>query len=131
MAFITTGAGNDTIVLGGSGSTLCAGAGSNTITGGTWGDPFVPPGAGQGFDAISGFTETNGDVLSLHATLQGTNWNGQANTPGNSVKVTDVGNSTDISIASKATGSGVLVAQLTNVPKLGFADLVSHHSFAT
>ena len=63
--------------------------------------------------------------MNLHAALQGTTWNGQANTLGTYVKVTD------ISIASKGTGGGVLVAQLTNAPKLGFADLVSHHSFAT
>ena len=69
--------------------------------------------------------------MNLHAALQGTTWNGQANTLGTYVKVTDIGNNTDISIASKGTGGGVLVAQLTNVPKLGFADLVSHHSFAT
>ena len=69
--------------------------------------------------------------MNLHAALQGTTWNGQANTLGTYVKVTDIGNNTDISIASKGTGGGVLVAQLTNAPKLGFADLVSHHSFAT
>ena len=131
MSFITTGGGNDTIVLDGSGNTVSAGGGNNTISGGTGSNTFILPGAGQGFDAIAGFTETNGDVLNLHAVLQETNWNGKANTLSNYVKVTDVGSNTDISIANSGTGSGVLVAQLTNTPGLGFADLVSHHSIQT
>ncbi len=49
-------------MLAGSCSTVCAGAGNNTIAGGTGSDTFVLPGAGQGFDAISCFSETNGDV---------------------------------------------------------------------
>ena len=87
MSFITTGGGNDTIVLGGSGNTVSAGGGNNTISGGTGSNTFILPGAGQGFDAIAGFTETNGDVLNLHAALQETNWNGKANTLSNYVKV--------------------------------------------
>ena len=70
-------------------------------------------------------------MLNLHAALQETNWNGKANTLGNYVKVTGVGNATDISIANTGMGSGVLVAQLTNTPKLGFADLISHNPIST
>ena len=70
-------------------------------------------------------------MLNLHAAPQETNWNGKANTLSNYVKVTDVGSNTDISIANSGSGSGVLVAQLTNTPGLGSADMVSHHSIQT
>ncbi|HET6306923.1 MAG TPA: hypothetical protein VFG12_07040 [Rhodopila sp.] len=80
MAFIGTGSGNDTIVLGGSGNAVYAGA--NSISGGTGDNTLGLPTAGHGLDTISGFTETNGDILDLRAALAATTWNGRSATPG-------------------------------------------------
>ena len=131
MAFITTGSGNDTIKLGGSGSTVNAGTGTNSITGGTGQDTFVMPKAGQGFDGITGFTETNGDVLDLRAALAATSWNGKAATLSNYLKVTDGGGSATLLVAPSGSGGGTAVATLNGSGNLGLADLLSHHSLLT
>lgn len=89
--------------------------GTNAITGGSGGDTFVLPKAGQGFDGITGFTEANGDVLNLRAALGATSWNHRAATLGNYLMVTDSGGSATLA------GSG----------NLGLADLLSHHSLLT
>ncbi len=130
MAFITTGAGNDTITLSGSGSTVNAGGGTNTITGGSGSDIFVLPKASQGFDAITGFSETNSDVLDLRSALAGTSWNGKAATLGNYLKVSDSGGNTTLSIAATGSGTGTAIATLNGV-SYGLNDLVSHHSLLT
>ncbi len=44
---------------------------TNTITGSTAHNSFVLPKAGPGFDYITGFTETNGDVLDLRPGVGG------------------------------------------------------------
>lgn len=126
MAFITTGGGNDTVVLGGSGSTVWAGGGGSTLAGGTGGDTFVLPGAGGGFDAIPGFTESSGDVPDLRGALAGTTWNHSASTLGNDLKATDGGGSTNLAIVPKAGGSAATVATPGGTGH-GLSDLVSPH----
>ncbi len=130
MAFITTGAGNDTITVGGSGNHIDAGGGTNTITGGSGDDTFVLPKASQGSDAITGFSETNGDVLDLRSALAGTSWNDKPATLGNYLKVTDSGGNTTLSIAASGSGAGTMIATLNGVT-YGLADLLSHHSLLT
>ena len=131
MAFITTGGGNDTIVLGGAGNTVNAGGGRNTISGGTGNNTFVLPAASQGFDSISGFSETNGDVLNLQAALAGTKWNGQSSTLANYLKVTDSGGSATLGIVPSGSGSATAIASLVGAGNLGLSDLISHHSLVT
>jgi Ca2+-binding RTX toxin-like protein len=131
MAFITTGSGNDTITVGGTGNTVNAGGGTNVIHGGTGGDTFVLPPASIGFDTITGFSETNGDLLNLAGALSATHWNGKSATLGNYLKVTDNNGSTTLSIAASGTGSGVAIANLSSAGNLGLADLLSHHSLLT
>ena len=131
MSFITTGGGNDTIVLGGAHNTVNAGGGMNTISGGTGTNTFVLATAGQGFDSIAGFTKTNGDVLNLRAALAATQWNGQAATLANYLKVTDSGGSATVAIASTGTGPGTAVATLIGSGNLGLSDLISRHSIQT
>ena len=131
MAFITTGSGNDTITVGGTGNTVNAGGGTNVIHGGTGGDTFVLPPASIGFDTITGFSETNGDLLNLAGALSATHWNGKSATLGNYLKVTDNNGSTTLSIAASGTGSGVAIANLSGAGNLGLADLLSHHSLLT
>ena len=131
MAFIATGSGNDTIRLGGSGSTVNAGGGTNAIFGGTGSDTFVLPKAGQGFDGITGFTETNGDLLDLRQALAATSWNHNAATLGNYLKVTDSGGSATLAIALSGSGAATSIATLNGSGNLLLADLVSHHSLLT
>jgi Ca2+-binding RTX toxin-like protein len=131
LAFITTGSGNDTITLGGSGSTVNAKGGTNVIHGGTGNDTFVLPPASTGFDTITGFTETNGDLLNLVSALAATHWNGALGTLGNYLKVTDSSGSTTLSIAANGTGAGIGIATLSGAGNLGLADLLSHHSLVT
>ena len=131
MAFIATGTGRDTIALGGSGSTVNAGGGTNTITGGSGGDTFVLPKASQGFDRISGFSETNGDRLDLRQALAATAWNHNPSTLGAYLMVTDSGGSATLSIAPTGTGTGTAIATLNGSGSLGLADLLSHHSLLT
>ena len=131
MAFIATGGGNDTITLGGSGNTVNAGGGANTITGGSGGNTFVLPKVSQGFDGITGFTETNGDVLGLRQALAETQWNQGLATLGNYLKVTDSGGSATLSIAPTGIGAGTAIATLNGSGNLGLADLISYHSLLT
>ncbi|WP_428393996.1 beta strand repeat-containing protein [Lichenicoccus sp.] len=131
MAFIATGSGNDTITLEGSGSTVNAGGGTNTITGGSGGDSFVLPRASQGFDRITGFSETNGDVLDLREAMAGTQWNHRPATLGDYLKVTDSGGSATLSIAPTGSGAGTAIALLNGSGNVGLADLLSHHSLLT
>ena len=128
MEFITTGSGNDTITLGGTGNTVNAGGGSNVIHGGSGGDTFLLPAASHGFDTITGFSETNGDVLNLAAALSATEWNGRSATLGNFLKVTDNNGSTTLAIAPTGVGAGTAIATLSGAGNLGLADLLSHHS---
>ena len=131
MAFIATGSGNDTITLGGSGNTVNAGGGTNVIHGGTGSDTFMLPPASIGFDTITGFSETNGDLLNLAGALAATHWNGRSATLGNYLKVTDNNGSTTLSIAANGTGGGIAIANLNGAGNLGLADLLSHHSLLT
>ena len=130
MSFISTGAGNDTISVGGSGNHIDAGGGNNTIIGGSGHDTFVLPKASQGFDAISAFSETNGDVLDLHAALGATSWNDKAKTLGNYLKVTDSGGNTNLAIAPTGSGAGTAIATLNGV-NYGLPGLLSQHSLLT
>ena len=132
MAFITTGSGNDTITVGGKGNTINAGAGSNIIHGGTGSDTFVLPAAGKGFDTITGFLETNADLLDLRTALGATKWNGSATTLGKYLLVTnDTKGDTTLSIATTGTGSGTAIAVLEGAGNLALADLLSHRSLLT
>jgi len=106
MAFISTGSGKDTITVAGSGNTISAGGGTNVINAVDAGsDRFVMPVASQGFDTITGFLESNGDVLDLRAALAATSWNGSATKLANYLKVTDSGGNTNLAIAAKGTGA--------------------------
>jgi plastocyanin len=123
---VTTGSGNDTIELGGYGNLVNAGGGQNVIYGGEGNDVFVLAAAGQGFDTITNFTDLNGDVLDLRTALAATNWNGQANTLANYVKVTDSNGSTTLSVADKGTGGGTAIALLSGAGNLNLSDLLAH-----
>jgi hypothetical protein len=93
-------------------------------------DLFVFSAASGLSDAISGFTETNGDVLDLRAALAATTWNHTSSTLANYLKVTDGGGNTNLAIAPKGSGAGIGIAILTQT-NFHLADLVSHHSLLT
>jgi hypothetical protein len=76
---------------------------------------------------ITGFSETNGDVLNLVSPLQAAGWNILAPLS-NYLKVTDSGNNTTLSIASGGQGTGITIAVLNGSPNLGLSDLLSHNS---
>lgn len=62
------GAGNDTLVGGDGKDTLVGGAGTDTLTGGAGADNFVFNSPSEGFDWISGFSSSQGDVINVSAT---------------------------------------------------------------
>jgi plastocyanin len=125
MAFITTGTGTNTIAIGGYSNTIDAVGGRDTISGGLGLDTYQLSTAGHGFATISGFTETNGDLLDLRAALGATSWNGAQSTLANFLKVTAGGGNTYVAIAQNGAGSGTQIAQLSGV-SYAFADLTSH-----
>jgi hypothetical protein len=131
MSFITTGSGNDTIKAAGNGNTINAGGGTNTITATGNDNTFVLPVAGQGFDSITGFSDTNGDVLNVQAALAATSWNDLSSTLANYLKLSSSGGSTTLSVAPKGTGWGTAIATLFGAGSLTLSDLSSHHALVT
>jgi hypothetical protein len=128
MAFIRTGDGNDAITLAGSDNRVYAGGGSNEIQGGTGSDTFVLAPAGSGFDIISGFTETNGDVLDLAVALSATTWNRQNSTLANYLEVTDAPGMAELLVSPAGNGAFTPIAILQGVGSLALADLQSSHA---
>jgi Ca2+-binding RTX toxin-like protein len=130
-ATVTTGSGNDTIQLAGYGNVVNAGGGMNFIHGGSGNDQFFLPTAGSGSDSITGFSETNGDILNLVAALAATGWNHASNTLGNYLQVTASGGNTTLSIVPTGTGAATPIAILMASGNLGLSDLLSHNSLKT
>jgi len=62
------GTGNDSLVGGDGNDTLVGGAGTDTLTGGAGADNFVFNSPSEGFDWISGFSSSQGDVINVSAT---------------------------------------------------------------
>jgi hypothetical protein len=92
---------------------------------------FVLSEAGSGLDRISGFTETNGDLLDLQASLAGTTWTGDPAMLSHYLLVTSSKGNTTLSIASQGSGPGTPVAVLVGAGNLGLSDLLSHNSLFT
>ena len=126
MAFISTGSGNDVIAVGGSYNTVNAGGGNNVIFGGSGHDTYVLADAGQGFDAITGFQLTNGDLLNVDAALHQAGWNGNMATLGNFLTVTDNGAGAALNIVPGGSGHGVAIAELYGANNLTLGALVAH-----
>jgi Ca2+-binding RTX toxin-like protein len=122
-ATVTTGSGNDTIVAGGYGNVINAGAGMNFITGGTGDDTFVLD--NPGFDTITNFSLTNGDVLNVAAALTGAGWTA-SKTLANYLKVTDSNNYATLSLVPGGTGPATALAQLNNVGSITLSSLQNH-----
>jgi hypothetical protein len=101
------------------------------LSGGGGNETFVLPVAGNGTDTITGFTETNGDVLDLRPALAATLWNGMAATLANYLKVTDSGGSTILSVTPNGIGAGTVIATLSGAGNLGLSDLLSHNALQT
>ena len=132
MAFIATGGGNDTIAVGGTGNTINAGGGTNVIHGGAGGDTFVLPGAGGGFDTITGFTETNGDVLDLSRVLAGSGAASDLSNLSSYVMLTQQADTarpsqTDTVLSVKGISATTSIT-LLNTGTMTLSDLVSHSS---
>ncbi len=109
---ITTGAGNDTISVAGTGNVIDAGAGTNTINDSGSGNTIVMPGAGAGMDQIYGYVARNGDRFDFSAALHATAWNGAPATVGQFLHVSTSGNDAIISISTAANGPAARVADL-------------------
>jgi hypothetical protein len=128
-ANVTTGSGNDTIVLSGYNNVVNAGGGMNFITGGTGLDTFFLPtatGAGAGMDTITNFTLTNGDVVNLGSALATAGWTSNLSTLGNYLKVSESAGNAIIAIATGGSGAGTAIAQLNGVGNLTLASLQQH-----
>ncbi len=115
----------------GLGNTIVGGDGINMIYGGDGQDIFTLPVAGQGFDDIPGFSETNGDILNLGPALLATSWDGSAGTLGNYLQVSNSNGATTLAIAADGTGSGTQMTRLEGNDNLGLSDLLSHGSLLT
>ncbi|WP_158931347.1 calcium-binding protein [Acidisphaera sp. S103] len=124
LAVVTTGSGNDTIILGGYDNTVNAGSGMNFIGGALGLNTFVL--ASSGFDEIAGFSTTNGDTLNVAAALQAAGWNLAPATLGNYLKVADANNNAIISVVKGGSGAGSAIAQLDGVGNLTLAGLQNH-----
>ena len=122
----------DVITAYGSYNTISGGDGTDSIFGGTGNDIFILPSAARGFDTISGFSETNGDVLDLRQALAKTGWDGMMPSLGNYLLITDDGNdNTTLSTAGSSSASGLAIATLKGAGNLGLSDLLSHHALST
>ncbi len=120
--------GPDVITANSSYNTVYGNGGNDYINATSGGhNDFVLPAAGSGVETITGFSETNGDILNLAAPLQAAGWNVLAPL-GNYLKVTDAGNNTTLSIAANGIGAGVTLAVLNDSPNLGLADLLKNNS---
>jgi hypothetical protein len=129
QTFLYGTSGSDVITALGSSNTLYGNGGNDYLTATTGGsNEFVLPNAGQGVDTITGFTETNGDILYLGSTLLAAGYPQQGGNVANYVKVTDSGSNTILSIVPGGSGSAVTVAVLNGSANLGLADLLSHNS---
>jgi Ca2+-binding RTX toxin-like protein len=125
-AIVTTGSGNDTIILAGYGNVVNAGGGMNFIAGGVGNDTFYLPDAGTGTDTITGFSLTNLDVLNLSTALKAAGWNNSTSTLGNYLKVSESGGNAIIAIAVGGNSSALTVAQLDGVTSLTLTTLQQH-----
>jgi len=132
LSFLLGTSGADVINASGSFNTLSGNGGNdylNATSGGN--NTFILPTAGQGVATITGFSETNGDILNLANTLLAAGYIPLLSNLSNYLKVTDSGNSTILSIASSGSGSGVELSVLNGSANLGLSDLLSHNSLIT
>jgi Ca2+-binding RTX toxin-like protein len=128
-ANVTSGSGNDTILLSGYNNVVNAGGGMNFITGGAGLDTFFLPtatGGGAGMDTITNFTLSNGDVVNLGSALATAGWNSNLATLGNYLKVSESAGNAIIAIATGGSGAGTAIAQLNGVGNLTLASLQQH-----
>jgi hypothetical protein len=88
-------------------------------------DVIALPSAGAGFDAISGFSLTNGDVLDFTAALQGTAWHGDLTQVGDFISAVQNGGETDLYLDPTGQGHGAMVAALDGV-NTSLASLLAH-----
>jgi Ca2+-binding RTX toxin-like protein len=132
FSFLYGTSGADVITAQASFNTIYGNGGNDYINATTGGyNTFVLPNAGQGVETITGFSETNGDVLNLSNTLLAAGYIPLLTNLSNYLKVTNSGSSTIISIAPGGSGSGVQLAVLNGSAGLGLTDLLSHNSVIT
>jgi hypothetical protein len=130
LLYGTSGA--DVITAQASFNTIYGNGGNDFINATTGGhNTFVLPNAGQGVETITGFSETNGDVLNLASTLLAAGYIPLLTNLSNYLKVTGSGSSTILSIAPGGSGSSVQLAVLNGSAGLGLTDLLSHNSVIT
>jgi hypothetical protein len=130
LLYGTSGA--DVITANASFNTIYGNGGNDYVNATSGGyNTFVLPDAGQGVEIITGFSETNRDVLKLASTLLAAGYVPLLSNLSNHLKVTDSGSSTILSIASGGSGSGVEVAVLNGSANLGLSDLLSNNSLIT
>jgi len=125
---INTGAGNATIQLGGASNKVSLGTGNATINAGGSNNTFAFGAPGIGQTDIYGYILSQGATLDFRTLLAGTQWNGNASTVGNFLKVNTVGSSAVITVnASGLTGGAAYpVATLHGYAYLTLQALLTH-----
>jgi serralysin len=123
---ITTGAGNDTIKIAGTGNVVNAGAGTNTINDSGTGNTLVMPGAGAGMDQIYGYVMTNNDKFDFTTSLKGTAWTGTSSTVGQFLHVATSGNDAIVSVSPVANGAASKVADFHDSGAVSMSSLLAH-----
>jgi len=107
---ITTGAGNDTISIGGTGNRVNTGSGKDTINDSGTGNTIVLPQAGTGMVNVYGYAFQNGDTFDLKSALAATAWNGSIPTIGQFLHISKSGNDAVVSISATAAMTGTKIA---------------------
>jgi len=125
-SIITTGAGDDTISIGGTGNVVNAGAGQNSITDGGSGNTIVVPSAGSGFDAVFGPVLQNGDTLDFRNALNATGWDGSAASLAEFLHISTLGSDALIGISEQSRGSVTGVLDLHGAGQVTMAALLAH-----
>ena len=110
---ITTGAGNDTLRFAGSNNVIDAGAGNNQLFDSGSNNRIILPGAGHGYDAIYGYTLTNGDTFDLRSLLGQTSWNGDPASLSKFLKVSVTNNNGVLKVDPSGTKGGALYTVAT------------------
>jgi len=121
---ISTGMGNDTISIAGTGNVVNAGAGTNTINDSGGGNTIVMPAARSGIDQIHGYVVQNGDRFDFTAALRNTDWNGFRSSVGQFLHIAKAGNDAIISISATANGAATKIADLHDSGAVSMATLL-------
>jgi hypothetical protein len=119
-------AGNQMLLISGSGNTVALSGGTDTITDTGGSNRYVLPAAGNGSAIFTTNILTANDTLDLTTALAATDWNGDPTTLPNYLKVTNTAQGAQLAISATSNGSLVVIASINGATTANLTSVLAH-----